>query len=145
MQAREELEYLVERPRIIAAVVIGGSRQQVFTHVEIGKNLPPLGHQADPELRDPVGRLAADADAIKPNFTVSTLQGTHDRTNRRGLTHAVTADQRGDLSLIAAQTHAEQRLNRAVESFYILKFKHDRHRGKPSALRGCCEYRQRCR
>jgi len=44
---------------------VAGKRDQVLAHREVGKNLPPFGHQRDAGARDAIGFFALDALARK--------------------------------------------------------------------------------
>ncbi len=77
---------------------LGRGRHQIFAHGKIGENLAAFRHQADAELRDPVGRQAAHVRPLKRIEPARAGGQSHDRAHCGGLAHAVAAHQRHHLA-----------------------------------------------
>src|SRR5207249_8098912 len=82
LQVRKQFEDLVERQ---PATAHDRRQQQVFAHVEAGKNAPLLGTERDALARDPVGRGARDVLTVETDRTSALADNSHHRLQRRGL------------------------------------------------------------
>ena len=114
-QARKEAEGALERPGIAARGAVGGRRQKVLAHREVGEDLAALGHQAEAEAGDAEGGQVIDPVALELDDAAARRQQAHDGIHGRRLAHAVAAHQGHHLAGIDGELHAEQRLARAVE------------------------------
>ena len=96
------------------SAAVGGGRDQIFARGEIGKYLAALGHEADAELGDAVGGQVADVGAVEPDRARGRRRQAHDRAHRRGLAHAVAAEQRHHFAGRDRKRDAEQHPAQAV-------------------------------
>ncbi len=130
---RKEIEHARKRPA--RAVARSSSRDQVFGDGERRKDLPSLRHQAEPRLRDPVGRQSDERAALEHDAAAKHRQQAHDGVDRRGLTHAVAPQQRHHLAGIDPKADVEQHLGGAIGGLQVLDGKHrltpSRRRDRP--------------
>ena len=113
-EPRKQRADLVERPWLGRAAAVGRRRDQILARGEIGENLPALGHQADAELGDAVGRAARGSPRRRSGSSRPRRRQPHDRAHGRGLAHAVAAHQRHHLAGRDGERNAEQHLAAAV-------------------------------
>ena len=94
-QPRKQLEHAHRGPRgrPVAAVAT-----QVLAHGQVREDLPALGHEAEPEPRDAVGGRPGSTRRRSRIVPALRRGHAHDRAHRRGLAHAVAAEQRHDLA-----------------------------------------------
>ena len=74
------------------------AQQQVFTHRQLGNDLPTLGHVADASAGAAMGRHRRDLLAGQLDAAAALPQQTDDRLQQGGLAHAVETDQAGHLA-----------------------------------------------
>src|SRR5213592_3271107 len=82
----EEVEDLLDRPRVGVAAAVRRGRDQVLTHREVREDLPAL---------------EADRARLRP-------RNSHDRADGGRLAHAVPAEQRHHLPRVDPEAHAEE-------------------------------------
>ena len=61
---KQRMDFL-QRPGIGRIEAVGGGGDEIFAHGEVRENLPALGHEADAELGDAVGRQLAHLGAAQ--------------------------------------------------------------------------------
>src|SRR5437870_5211541 len=105
---------LLERPRVGAAAAVRRGRDEVLAHREVRKDLAALRHEADPDLRDAVGRQPVDRPAEEPDLTGLRPHDPHDGAHGGRLAHAVPAEERHNLARIDLEAHAEEHPAHAV-------------------------------
>jgi hypothetical protein len=93
-QPRKEREHLLRGPGIAAPERFCAKASRCSRTLRFGKICRPLGHQRDAEARDAVGRQPFDALGRENRCSLERRGSTHDRAHRRGLAHAVAAEQR---------------------------------------------------
>src|SRR3989442_14630606 len=64
----KEVEDRLDRPRVGAAAAVRRGRHEGLAHREVRKDLAALRHEADPDLRDAVGRQPVDRTAEDPDL-----------------------------------------------------------------------------
>jgi len=105
---------------------MGRHHRNVLFHGEVGKDLTALGDEPEPETRHAKGRPSVHALAIENDLTRPQRKDAHDRQDRGGLSHAVSAQERDNLSGIDVDTDVEQHLAYAISCIHVLHAQHAR-------------------
>ena len=118
-ETREELVDALDRPPLRAAAA-PGDHAQVLVDRQGREQPAPLGHVADPQLRDLVRRPADKLSSLEADRPGDACRRhADDRVAQRRLAHPVAADHRGraagDL-----ERHVLERLRRPVERVQVL-------------------------
>jgi len=88
------------RPRRGVCHPVGGGRDQVFMHRQIGKNLASLRNQAKAGLRYFVTRSGVQCRVVEVDAAAMDRLEAHDGVHNGGLAHAVSPHQSDKLSVI---------------------------------------------
>src|SRR5437667_9882156 len=120
----KEVEDLLDRPRVGAAAAVRGGRHEVLVHREVRKDLAALRHEADPDLRDAVGRQPVDRPAQETDLAGLQPYDPHDGAHGGRLAHAVPAEERHHLARLDLEAHAEEHLAHAVRRLDRLDREH---------------------
>src|SRR5262245_3109379 len=121
-QPRKVAEYLVEprAPDAARAIADGGEAQlQILAHGEAGEDAAVLGHEADAQPRDLMGRAAGQRVAVELDGASPGREEAHGGLDQRGLAHAVPAQQRHRLALAHLEGHAEEDRRGAVARVHV--------------------------
>ena len=113
-QLREEGEDLGDSPWIASCMAIGGEGDEMLAHRQVGEDLATFRHQGDALAGDQVRAQPGESLSGKADLAGACRHHAADGANRRGLAHAVSAQQGGDLTLLDAQIDVEQYLAGAI-------------------------------
>src|SRR5207302_1640304 len=89
-------------------------RHEVVAHGQVREHLAPLRNQTEPGLGHAVGGQPMNRAALEADRAGLRRREAHDRADRRGLAHAVAAEQGYHLSRADREAHPEQDLAHAV-------------------------------
>src|SRR5262249_46020075 len=81
---------------------------EVFVHGELGKDVAALGHIADPESLDLVGREGLDGLSLEEDASAVRMEEAEHRLEHRRLSGAVRPDDAGDRARLHLETHPVQ-------------------------------------
>src|SRR6266542_1166036 len=100
----------------VAAAPSEPAELEVLGHREIGEEPAALGHEADAEPRDLLGRMAADLAAGELDTAAGRRGQPHHTLERRGFARAVSAEQCQHLALPQLERDLVEDMALAVES-----------------------------
>src|SRR5215218_5027848 len=123
LQPREQLVDALERPARRAGAG-GCGRDEVLVHGERREHLPALGHEADAALGDPVWCEPGERAPLEDDLAAARRNQPHDGVDRRGLAHAVAAQERHDLAGPDRKRDVEQHLRGAVGGLEVRDGQH---------------------
>ncbi len=130
-EPREKLEHSAWGPGIGPRRAVAGKRDQILAHREVGKDLPPFGHQRNAGARDAIGRLALDALAAEADRSAFGARQAHDGAHGGGLAHAVTAQQCRCLAGLDLEIQLEEHLTCPVGGLEIPDLQHQAATSSP--------------
>ena len=93
---------------------------QILFDTKVGKYPSPLGHIADAERRDAIGRPIGCRMAENAHRAVARMRETHQAAQRRRLAGAIAAEQRDDLAFAHVEADAMQDMALAVKGVQAL-------------------------
>jgi hypothetical protein len=94
---------------------------------------PVLGHEADAEIGDLIGRPARHVATLPDHPALAGRREPHDAAHGRGLAHAVAPEEADALTRRHLERHSEEHLGEAVERVDVLHGEERRaaHRRSP--------------
>jgi len=107
-------------PRVRATEPIGGGGDEIFLDDEQWKTLPTLRHQANAATGDRLRRSSSYGNPSEANRSGEWRDQTDDRADGRGLTHAVAAKQRDDLTFADRERNVGQDAAAAIARLQAL-------------------------
>ena len=113
-ELREQLEDRLDAPWRAAPGPVHRRRHEVLAHGQVREHLAPLRNQTEPGLGHAVGGQPMNRAALEADRAGLRRREAHDRADRRGLAHAVAAEQGYHLSRADREAHPEQDLAHAV-------------------------------
>src|SRR5205809_5525012 len=127
----KEVEDRLDRPRVGAAAAVRRGRHEILAHREVRKDLAALRHEADPDLRDAVGRQPVDRPAQETDLAGLQPYDPHDGAHGGRLAHAVPAEERHHLARLDLEADAEEHLAHAVRRLDRLDREHQSAASSP--------------
>ena len=123
-QRGKQAQHPVEGPGILPPPPVGRRRHEVLPDREVGKDLAPLGHEPEADLRHAVRRPPVDRPAVEANLPGERRDDAHDRAHGRRLAHAVAPQESHDFAFADVEIDAEEDLTRAVGRLEALHPQH---------------------